>query len=81
MSAARENDHVLETRMPNGGRLQMRPAVGLSRQAPHAESLSEYTDAELRNELERRATVVRLRHIGAVSVALVANALAFWLGA
>jgi hypothetical protein len=35
---AREgDDHLLKTRMPNGGRLQMRPAVGLSRQTPDAE--------------------------------------------
>ena len=35
---ANAHDYLLKTRMPNGGRLQMRPAVGLSRQTQHANS-------------------------------------------
>ena len=37
-AGANEHDRLLKTGMPNGGRLQMWPAVGLSRQTQHADS-------------------------------------------
>ena len=37
-AGAHEHDHLHKTGMPNGGRLQMWPAVGLSRQTQHADS-------------------------------------------
>ena len=37
-AGANENDNLLKTGMPNGGRLQVWPAVGLSRQTQHADS-------------------------------------------
>ena len=35
---ANDHDHLHKTGMPNGGRLQMWPAVGLSCQIQHADS-------------------------------------------
>ena len=35
---ANAHDYLLKTGMPNGGRMQMWPAVGLSRQTQHADS-------------------------------------------
>jgi hypothetical protein len=37
-AGANAHDYLLKTGMPNGGRLQMWPAVGLSRQTQHADS-------------------------------------------
>jgi hypothetical protein len=37
-AGANKHDHLLKTGMPNGGRLQMWPAVGLPHQTQHADS-------------------------------------------